>query len=454
MAYVYDPSDVALTPREQQSAAANPVESGTDQTDISPQEVEALQNAIEDITRRYVQSSTETKEDAIDAIDCRIDLSCSQPADTPKVHATVSTAVAPSMGDIEQELDQAVKRLEQKAKEAKAHSSFSTRETVVESMRAIAEARRGAETPPFLWMNMIMEGTLVDIFGRTGVNKSTLVTQILAEYCASHPDDKVLIVDMEMSKRAQGDRIFDKKKEEVAPLIQRCDDRFYRVMIGRNFPDLPSKLREIESVAEKYEAKVIAIDNLTFLEPELEKGKYGQQLMDKVKDLHERLNAKRTTTLICVSHTPKLEPGIPLHETQVGGSMRVGNAFDEIIGIATSVKGTNVRYVKQCKSRETERLYTEKSVLVGTIQTVDGMLQFVTDGTTSPEIIHLREPKQANAEKVIGVRNDVKDLLDTGKKKDACVQEVAKRHGIAPSTVRKYLAKYDDEGKLLKNPTL
>lgn len=363
----------------------------------------------------------------------------------------VSVSTMQNISALDAAIDEQLKKLKEKSLAEKPQVNFSTRVTHVQSMLEIAQERHGVEDPPMLWNGMIMEGSLVVLFGRTGVNKSTITTQILANYCANNPQDKVLLIDMEMSKRTQGRRIYDKQNERVAPLIQRCGNRFLRATIGRDFPDLSSKLREIETLIDQNEAVVVVIDNLTFLEPELEKGKYGQIMMDEIKDMYERLSQKRTTTLICVSHTPKLEPGIPLHETQVGGSMRVGNAFHEIIGIGVSVKGTNVRYVKQCKARECERRYTDNSVLVGTIQTVDGMLQFVTDGTTTPEFVHLNVPKQANSERVVAVRNDLNELLvNSGMKKEACVMEVAKKYGISPSTVRNYMSKYSDTGMLIR----
>lgn len=399
--------------------------------------VKLAESSDSQIAAQVVNTLTPEKEQAMEQF----------PSESP--HAEVSASVVPAADALSAALDQEIEKLREKSKELESQPTYSTRKTRVVSMRALAEARRGAVDPPFLWNGMIMEGTLVDIFGRTGVSKSTLVVQILAEYCATHENSIVLLIDMEMSERAQGKRLYDKERELVAPLINQCEDRFKRVTIGRDFGDLPAKLAEIESNIDEFGSELVAIDNLTFLDPELEKGARAQQLMEGLKDMFERINNKHLLTLICLSHTPKVNSGIALDVTQLGGSARIGNAFDEIIGIAESIKHPNMRYIKQCKSRESIKRYTDKCVLEAMVETKDGMLQFVTNGTTSPEWTHLQEPKQVSPEKVIAVQEDYKQTVATmGMKKEACVKEVALKHGISPATVRNYLNRYDENGKL------
>lgn len=372
--------------------------------------------------------------------------SVSEAESESQVHAQMHASVVQNLDDVEAEVDKQIERLKQNGKEEEANDKgkYYTRKTRVQNMLELV-TKANKERPKTLWNGMFVEGTLCDLFGKTGVNKSTVAFQLLFEYAADHPTVNMAYCNLEMSERSQALRFYDLDKQQIAQVVEQHGSHIYSFSIGRDFADLPAKLQEIERLANEYEFEIIIIDPLTLLDPMIERGENAQQLMDMLKDMHERLNLKRTTTMINISHTPKRDSSLPIDQDSMGGSKRLANTFDEMVAINTSVKGDNIRYFKQVKCRDMEITYGERNVLVGTIEKVDGMLQFVTDGHTEPESVHLvSSARQVEPQKVLAVQQQYATLIAQQQQgRDACVKKVAQNNGISPTTVRKYLSDYD-----------
>lgn len=178
-------------------------------------------------------------------------------------------------------------------------------------------------------------------------------------------------------------------------------------------------------------AKVLIIDNLTYLGTENEKAKDALPLMKHLKSI----KTKYGLSILCLAHTPKRDLSKPLTRNDLQGSKMLINFCDSAFTIGESYSDTSLRYLKQIKSRNTEIIYDAENVINCQIEKPTNFLQFAFLNYGS-ESEHLKPNTPKEKEKII---ERVKELSLQGKKQRAISREL----GISVGSVNKYLKNND-----------
>ena len=134
--------------------------------------------------------------------------------------------------------------------------------------------------------------------------------------------------------------------------------------------------QSIEKEIERTRARIIIIDNLTFLSDELERSKGALPLMKKLKALKNKYGL----SILILAHTPKRDASKPITKNDLQGSRALLGFTDSCFAIGESAEDVGIRYVKQIKERETEKVYHDKNVIVFEIEKSHNFLQFTFKG--------------------------------------------------------------------------
>jgi len=168
-----------------------------------------------------------------------------------------------------------------------------------------------------------------------------------------NPPQIVLYFDFELSVRQ-----FFARYEGV-----NFSSNFYRGELNPNFEPQNFEKEIIEQIEQQIKdtgAKVVIIDNLTWLLNETEKGTEAGKLMKLLQKMKNRLDI----SLIVVAHTPKRNNTDPLTLSDIAGSSRLGNFTTSAIAIGRSVKDEHLRYVKCTKTRNSAIEHGTENVVI------------------------------------------------------------------------------------------
>lgn len=280
--------------------------------------------------------------------------------------------------------------------------------------------------PNQLWDAIWYEGEACCLFADTNVGKSIYAVQI-AESIA-RTGKKVLYFDFELSDKQFQLRYTDEKNKTY-----KFSDTLFRVSINPeaiimgNFEEWINKA--IEEIVVKSDAKVLIIDNLSYLCINSEKGDSASEFMINLLNLKR----KYSLSILVLAHTPKRQMYNPLTQNDLAGSKKQMNFFDSAFAIGKSVQDEGLRYVKQIKTRNGEIVYGADNVIVYQIEKIDAFLQFVRVEESS-EKKHLREKTEEEIEKL---RNEIKALHAHGY---SC-REISKKIGMSKSQINRIINK-------------
>lgn len=284
-----------------------------------------------------------------------------------------------------------------------------------------------APDPNPLWLELWYEGEISCLFSDSNLGKSIYAVQI-GNHIATTFKVKVLYFDFELSDKQFQLRYSDKvtgRLYEFAPLFYRVT--INRERIGADFEEVV--IKDIEQMTVESGAKVVIIDNITWLANETEKGGDAATLMKSLM----ALKFKYGWSLLIIAHTPKRPLTNPVMQNDLGGSKKLFNFFDSVFAIGQSAKDTALRYVKQIKCRYGSFKYDRDNVIVYSIEKINGYTQFVPQGFAT-EREHLKEPSD----------KDVNDRVAKAKELAAqgwTQRQIATELGVSPSMVNKYLKK-------------
>jgi RecA-family ATPase len=221
--------------------------------------------------------------------------------------------------------------------------------------------------PKMLFSEFWFEGELCVLFADTNVGKSILAVQIadsisqgleIENFKIESEKQKVLYFDFEMR-----DKQIEKRYSNDYQNHRQFDTNFIRTELNRNSANLPNSstiCKMIECEIIKQGAKIVIIDNLTFLSEDNEKGSIALGLMKRLKDLKE----KNDLSILILAHSPKRDFNRPISNNDLGGSKMLMNFFDSALAIGKSYTNTNLRYIKQIKQRNCEHIYNEENVCI------------------------------------------------------------------------------------------
>ena len=176
-------------------------------------------------------------------------------------------------------------------------------------------------------------------------------------------------------------------------------------------------------------AKILIIDNLTYLSANNEKAKDAGPLMKKLKGLKKKYNL----SLLILAHTPKRDSSRPITRNDLQGSRVLMNFCDSAFAIGESHRDKQVRYIKQIKERYTEKIYDAENVCICQINKEYNFLQFefLQFGNENE---HLRQRTEKDKE------NQAENILAL-KREGLPLREIGSRLQISHQTVKRILDK-------------
>lgn len=176
-------------------------------------------------------------------------------------------------------------------------------------MQSVIE--NGKKKPPIhrLWGDFWWENELVFLFADSGIGKSILATQIAYEIAKGKsectevemPPQAVLYFDFELSDRQLARRY---KNAKFPKNLVRCT-------ISDNVDSEEFSMNVIEGIKDKLldtKAKIMILDNLSYLSTQTAEAEYAGVIMDGLT----RLKRELKISIMVIAHTPKIEEWKPL----------------------------------------------------------------------------------------------------------------------------------------------
>jgi transcriptional regulator with XRE-family HTH domain len=296
--------------------------------------------------------------------------------------------------------------------------------------------------PKKLFGDFWLEGELCILFSDTGKGKSILAVQIaesIARGTCIQPiamtagPQTVLYLDLELSDK-QFEMRYAEDAEPDADYLgnhYRFSDNFFRAELAAQdeshsgFASFQEYLHSsIRSLVEHVGAKVLIVDNITFLNG----SGSAITLMRELK----KLKAELGVSILVLAHTPKLHVWRPISVNDLQGSKNLSNFADNIFAIGQSRIESEVRYIKHIKPRSTELIYDTQHVPAFTISKHNrNFLSFRFDSFT-PEAIHLMNFGQKVA---LERAASVQQLACEGMTQ----REIAEHLGVSLGSVNRYI---------------
>lgn len=291
---------------------------------------------------------------------------------------------------------------------------------------------------PHTWFHgLIVANENTVIFAASNVGKSILAVQIAEEIAK---EEKVLYLDLELS-----DKQFQ-MRYTMGDTVHNFPDNFLRAEINpENLLNVDLENGIIDSIEKAIMTgvKVVIIDNITFACMNAERAEVAGEFMKKVIFLKQ----KYQLTVVAIAHTPKQYYRKTLDQYDLAGSSKLINLFDAGIAMGCSVKGKDLRYIKQVKTRSGPKLYGEDNVAVCELTTEEGWLHFKFLGCgTEREHLFIQKSMFADEEIIEIVRPLVKMKYS--------LSRIEKETGLSHGTAARVRKLIESEGDVPSVPSI
>ena len=318
-----------------------------------------------------------------------------------------------------------------------------------QSLNSMMMKEQRKPVPEILWGGdgngnaLWFENEFAILFGRTNTGKSLYAVQI-AEHISGQLGKTVLYLDLELSMKQFQERYTSKDGE-----LHVWPDNLHRPdlsMIGDGLYDSDKFLPLIRRMMAKVNARVLILDNLTFLVNN------GGMKAEDVKPICQEFCswAKEGYSILVVNHTPKIQPFTPLDINHCLGSSMLTNFVQSVFAIGTDSSNPSTgRYVKQLKSRNGRIVWDGNQVI-----------PYVIDKTLAPAMLRFIQPVQLH-QTGMDTQIPIQTARECDLLKDADnmqLEQIRKLHGqgmsnrkiagelnLSPTTVGKRLKEMDIE---------
>ena len=318
-----------------------------------------------------------------------------------------------------------------------------------QSLNSMMMEEQRKPVPEILWGGdgngnaLWFENEFAILFGRTNTGKSLYAVQI-AEHISGQLGKTVLYLDLELSMKQFQERYTSRDGE-----LHIWPDNLHRPdlsMVGDGLYDSGRFLPLIRRMMAKVNARVLILDNLTFL---VNNG--GMKAEDVKPICQEFCNwAKEGYSILVVNHTPKIQPFTPLDINHCLGSSMLTNFVQSVFTIGTDSSNPSTgRYVKQLKSRNGRIVWDGNHVI-----------PYVIDKTLDPTMLRFIQPAQLH-QTGMDTQIPIQTARECDLLKDADnmqLEQIRKLHGqgmsnrkiagelnLSPTTVGKRLKEMDIE---------
>ena len=296
--------------------------------------------------------------------------------------------------------------------------------------------------PKMLFGEFWYENELCILFADTNLGKTIKAVQIgdsistdkhINGFKMEAQKQAVLYFDFELSDKQFENRYSINFKQHYS-----FNDNFIRVEINPE-AEIPENAtfenflyQSLEQSIIKTGAKILIIDNITYLKNETERAKDALPLMKYLKSL----KSKYSLSILALAHTPKRDLSKPITRNDLQGSKMLINFVDSCFAIGESHTDKNLRYLKQIKARNTEIIYDTENVATCQIQKPLNFLEFefLRFGT---EREHLKQFSDNDRE------TRISEALELKKQGISNVQ-IAEQFNVSEGAVRKWIKKHSD----------
>ena len=249
------------------------------------------------------------------------------------------------------------------------------------SLNSMMMEEKRKPVPEILWGGdgngnaLWFENEFAILFGRTNTGKSLYAVQI-AEHISGRLGRTVLYLDLELSMKQFQERYTSRDGE-----LHIWPDNLHRPdlsMVGDGLYDSDKFLPLIRRMMVRVNAKVLILDNLTFLVNN------GGMKAEDVKPICQEFCswAKEGYSILVVNHTPKIQPFTTLDINHCLGSSMLTNFVQSVFAIGTDSNNPSTgRYVKQLKSRNGRIVWDGNHVI-----------PYVIDKTLDPTMLRFIQP--------------------------------------------------------------
>ncbi|ALJ06726.1 LuxR family transcriptional regulator [Pseudalgibacter alginicilyticus] len=296
--------------------------------------------------------------------------------------------------------------------------------------------------PKMLFGELWFENELCILFADTNLGKSILAVQIgnsiskgefINGFTLEAIKQPILYFDFELS-----DKQFENRYSINFDQHYNFDDNFIRVEINPD-ADIPANEtfesylnNSLERSIIDTDAKILIIDNLTYLKNETEKSKDALPLMKHLK----ALKSKYGLSILALAHTPKRDLTKPITRNDLAGSKMLINFVVICFSIGESNTDKQLRYIKQIKARNTEIIYDTENVAVCQIDKPHNFLEFeFVDYGNENE--HLRQVSKEDKEML---ESNIIELKSSNP--NISFGDIAKQLGTNKMKVKRTLDKY------------
>ncbi len=301
-----------------------------------------------------------------------------------------------------------------------------------------------------------LEGELSILFSDTNRGKSTLAMQIaealargkpIAPFEAVPAAQKVLYFDFEQSEK-QFEARYSEMGTDGSRRCYRFSDNLLRAqtaLLGELPPGYKTAAEFIHhsltELLRQTGARIVIVDNITFLKGANESASAAAQLMQALKYLKDYYSL----SILVLAHTPKLPFTAPLSLRDLQGSKMLSNFADNVFALGASNQAADLRYLKHLKPRNSGIRFDVSNVILYRIEKSRGFLHFEFVGFASE-----RDHLMWRHEYIDGKRGELiiaaKRLFASG----ASRRRIGLILGVSHTTVSRYLeaAAPNDEGIL------
>jgi DNA-binding NarL/FixJ family response regulator len=291
------------------------------------------------------------------------------------------------------------------------------------------------------------EHELCILFADTNLGKSVLAVQIgacLAKQAGMEPfgsevDEplKVLYIDFELTP-AQ----FKARYTDNTWGLHHFGENFIRAEFNPrgDDPEMYDKYEDyvkerIESIIGASKARVLIIDNITYMGSPTTYGGSALQLMKTLK----ALKTKHKLSVLVLAHTPKRNPYKPITVNDLQGSKMLINFADSAFALGQSHQQSGLRYLKQIKQRNTRPEYDAEHICLLRMEKQQSFLGFQFEGYDN-EQHHLFKNGSA-------ISDEIKQQIPQLARQGLSVRQIAEHLRIGPTTVHRALAKLKEENE-------
>ncbi|MBL7105175.1 MAG: AAA family ATPase [Bacteroidales bacterium] len=290
-------------------------------------------------------------------------------------------------------------------------------------------------TPKQLFGNFFVEGETVFLFADSNVGKSLLAVQIGQSIASSVPIHEDIPVETSPQLVLYFDFEMSCKQLEKRYTGFEFSENFQRFELKRDALITDSLedaiFKQIEHEVNTTGAKVIIIDNITYIKSKAEKTDEAAKFMRLLNQLRAKLNL----SILVLTHTPKRDMKNPITENDMIGSKNLTNAADSSFTIGRSSKGVDMRYIKQTKVRLGDHLYHAGNVIDCEIGVKDNFTGFQLNGF-SPEFSHLKRVTETDKRD-----QEFYEMKQTG----STYQEIADQFGCHVQTAKNGVNRYKND---------